>query len=144
MARLQNSSTLRLSSPTQALPAFPLFQTILASTDWALCVALTCFLSTGAPNSTSRPPWITNTPLWGHSLHTAWVRLVFLLDFRLNCYGGSLSQSRHLSVCVYCLLTYFVIVCVYFTDTTPRHGSPLWLTLQRTSDSKSSPSYRAK
>lgn len=40
--------------------AFPLFQATLALTDRALCVILTCFLSTGAPNSTSGLPWIIN------------------------------------------------------------------------------------
>lgn len=51
--------------PTQPLPALPVSQTTLAPTDRALCVILTCFLSTGAPNSTSGPPWITNAPSVG-------------------------------------------------------------------------------
>lgn len=68
----------------------------------------------------------------------------FLLDSRLERHSGSLSKSWHLSVCVYCVLTFYAVVCVYFPDTTPRHGSPVWLTLQRTSDSNSRARCRAR
>lgn len=53
---LCNLEALTPPTHTQPLPALPLFQTTLAPTDRALCVTLTCFLSTGAPNSTSGPP----------------------------------------------------------------------------------------
>lgn len=51
--------------PPQPLLTLPLAPTTLALTDRALCVILTCFLSTGAPNSTSGPPWMTNASTVG-------------------------------------------------------------------------------
>lgn len=68
--------------------AFPLFQATLALTDRALCVILTCFLSTGSPNSTSGLPWIINAttvrPQTAHCLiHAGFLSEAMLVERKL-------------------------------------------------------------
>lgn len=112
MAPLQNSATLRLSSPYRAPACTYSFSDYLGSTDRALCVILTCLLSTGAPNSTSGPTWITNSPSVG--LQTAYCLsfAVFLLESRLECHSLSVSRSWHVHLWLLC--TDVLCCCVHF------------------------------
>lgn len=71
-------------SPTEPLPALPYFQTTLVPNDRVFCVILTCLLSTGAPNSTSGPPWIINAPTVGPQTAHCLSYAVFLLESRLE------------------------------------------------------------
>lgn len=90
--------------PTQPLPALPLFQSTLAPTDKALCVILTCFLSTGAPNSTSGPPWITNAPTVGPQT----AHCLSYSDFRRHSRGLSEIEA---GICCYLFTVYWHFGC---------------------------------
>lgn len=111
-----SSKTLQPSgshSPTQPLPALPLFQTTLAPSDRVLCVILTCFLSTGAPNSTSGPPWITNAltvgPQTAHCLSYA------VFSLRVEAWALQWEpESKLASACVCLLCTDILLLfCVF-------------------------------
>lgn len=79
-----------------------------------LCVLLTCLLSTGASNQTSRPPWITNAPTVGpQTAHCLSYGVFCLFLFWLHCHRGSLSKFWHLLVCAHVCVS----VCIYgFTN----------------------------